>query len=158
TPFPGGSENEAKSKLGLDLEKLAGFFVDLTDVWLDRGYNQDISFGPIDELIRKFVDGNGCLPCIWQPNCADEFISIDARGYVAQGDCWVTSYPEYFFGNIFTDVSLNEMLSISSARRQFVDRPAAVIPQDCIECNYLSLCHGGCPVRTFTFKGTMFEK
>lgn len=50
------------------------------------------------------------------------------------------------------------MLKESSARKKFLERPAAIIPQDCIECDYLSLCHGGCPVRTYTFSGTMFEK
>jgi len=157
TPFPGGEQNETKRSLGLDVDQLGQFFVDLTDVWLARGY-YDVSLGPIDELIRKFTDGSGCLPCIWQANCADEFISIDARGYVAQCDCWVTSYPEYFFGNIFETDSLRKMLAESSARRKFVDRPAVVIPQDCIQCDYLSLCHGGCPVRTYTFSGSMFEK
>jgi hypothetical protein len=32
------------------------------------------------------------------------------------------------------------------------------IQQDCLECDYLSICHGGCPVRTYTFSGTLFEK
>jgi radical SAM protein with 4Fe4S-binding SPASM domain len=158
TPFPGGEQNDAKKSLGLNVDELGQFFVDLTDVWLERGYQNNIAVGPVDELVKKFTDGSGCLPCIWQANCADEFISIDARGYVAQCDCWVTSYPEYFFGNIFESESLARMLKESSARRKFVERPAAIIPQDCIECDYLSLCHGGCPVRTFTFSGTMFEK
>jgi uncharacterized protein len=158
TPFPGGEQNETKRSLGLDTGRLAQFFVDLTDIWLERGYGKSIAVGPIDELVKKFTDGSGCLPCIWQANCADEFISIDARGYVAQCDCWVTSYPEYFFGNIFQSESLGVMLKESSARKKFLERPAAIIPEDCIECDYLSLCHGGCPVRTFTFSGTMFEK
>jgi radical SAM protein with 4Fe4S-binding SPASM domain len=157
TPFPGGEQNDAKRSLGLDVDGLGRFFVDLTDVWLSRGYGK-VSLGPIDELVKTFTDGSGCLPCIWQANCADEFISIDARGFVAQCDCWVTSYPEYFFGNIYEADSLAQMLSESSARRKFVERPAAIIPRDCIECDYLSLCHGGCPVRTFTFSGSMFEK
>lgn len=158
TPFPGGEQNEAKRSLGLDLDQLGQFFVDLTDVWLERGYNQGVDVGPLGELIKMFTNGGGCLPCIWQANCADEFISIDARGFVAQCDCWVTSYPDYFFGNIFETDSLTRLLKESSARQKFVDRPAAIIPQDCIECDYLSICHGGCPVRTYTFTGTMFEK
>ena len=158
TPFPGGTTNDAKRSLGMELAQLAGFFADLTEVWFARGYNNSVSVGPIDELVKKFTDGSGCLPCIWQSNCADEFISIDARGYVAQCDCWVTSYPEYFFGNIFECDSLTKLLLESPARRKFVDRPAQVIPKDCIECDYLALCHGGCPVRTFTFSGSMFEK
>ena len=67
-------------------------------------------------------------------------------------------FDNSFFGNIFETDNLTKMLAESRARRKFVERPALVIPKDCIECDYLSLCHGGCPVRTFTFSGTMFEK
>lgn len=158
TPFPGGEGNNTKRSLGLDPVELGQFLADLTDVWLERGYDEGVKVGPVDELVKTFTGGNGCLPCIWQPNCADEFISIDARGFVAQCDCWVTSYPEYFFGNIYESESLGRMLAESSARRKFVERPAAIIPKDCIDCDYLSICHGGCPVRTYTFSGTMFEK
>src|SRR5262245_39690591 len=158
TPYPGGEQNDTKRSLGLDVDELGQFFVDLTDVWWERGYHENVSVGPIDQLVKTFVDGSGCLPCIWQSNCADEFISIDARGFVAQCDCRVTSYPEYFFGNIFETDSLGRMLRESPARRKFVQRPLTIIPRDCIECDYLSLCHGGCPVRTYTFSGNMFEK
>src|SRR5262249_59290474 len=126
---------------GLNVDELGQFFADLTDVWLERGYDQGVSVGPIDELVKTFAQGYGCLPCIWQANCADEFISIDARGFVAQCDCWVTSYPEYFFGNIFETEDLGRMLRESRARQEFVARPAAASPQDCIECAYLSFCH-----------------
>jgi radical SAM protein with 4Fe4S-binding SPASM domain len=158
TPFPGGTQNNAKRSLGLDVDELGAFMADLTDVWIERGYSRGVAMDPMAELVKQFMDGGACLPCIWQSNCADEFISIDARGYVAQCDCWVTSYPEYFFGNIFQEESLGRMLRESRARQDFVKRPAAVIPQDCLECDYLSLCHGGCPVRTYSFRGTMFEK
>jgi len=158
TPFPGGTQNDAKRSLGLDVDELGAFMADLTDVWLERGYSRGVAMDPMAELVKQFMDAGSCLPCIWQSNCADEFISIDARGYVAQCDCWVTSYPEYFFGNIFKEESLGRMLRESRTRQDFVKRPAAVIPQDCIECDYLSLCHGGCPVRTYSFRGTMFEK
>lgn len=158
TPFPGGEENDVKKSMPLDVDELARFFIDLTNVWLERGYEQGVRVGPVDELVTQFVDGAGCLPCIWQKNCADEFISIDARGYVAQCDCWVTSYPEYFFGNIFESDSLTELLQNSPARKKFLERPSVNIQQDCLECDYLSICHGGCPVRTYTFSGTLFEK
>ena len=41
---------------------------------------------------------------------SNQFISVDAKGTVAQGDCWVTSYPEYFFGNMFREADLTGML------------------------------------------------
>jgi hypothetical protein len=46
--------------------------------------------------------------------------ALDSKGTVAQCDCWVTSYPEYFFGNIFHEPDLTRMLKTSRARRNFV--------------------------------------
>src|SRR6185436_5401707 len=66
--------------------------------------------------------------------------------------------PEYFFGNIFECDNFSDLLKNSPARKQFLDRPVATIQQGCLECDYLSVCHSGCPVRTYTFRGTIFEK
>jgi uncharacterized protein len=158
TPFPGGEANAIKQGMPLDIEDLTRFHVELADIWLTRGYREGIRIGPFDTLLDYFSHHDACLPCIWGQNCADEFISIDARGNVGQCDCWVTSYPEYCFGNIFDDGRLTDLLRTSSARRQFLDRPLRLVQKDCIECDYLTLCHGGCPVRTYTVRGTLFEK
>src|SRR6266542_350397 len=144
---------QAARAAGIDISVIAVANQGTLAVGAERFYSYFV-----DELVKQFIDGAGCLPCIWQKNCADEFISIDARGYVAQCDCWVTSYPEYFFGNIFESDSLTELLKHSPARKKFLDRPSVNIQQDCLECDYLSICHGGCPVRTYTFSGTLFEK
>ena len=50
------------------------------------------------------------------------------------------------------------MLRNSEARQRFYERPIKIMQQDCIQCDYLTLCHGGCPVRTYTVHGSMFEK
>ncbi len=158
TPFPGGEANTTKDDLSVQNEELSKFFNDLTDIWVARGMGKGVSVGPVDQLVERFSDRPGSLPCIWQPNCADEFIAIDSRGFVAQCDCWVTSYPEYFFGNIFECESLTELLKNSPARQKFITRPRVTIEQGCIECEFLSMCHGGCPVRTYTYRKTIFEK
>lgn len=158
TPFPGGEQNETKQDLEMQIPELNRFYADLTNIWVERGMAAGVKLGPIDQLVNHFAGEQSCLPCIWQPNCADEFISIDARGFVGQCDCWVTSYPEYFFGNIFESDSLAELLTKSPARKEFLLRPQAIIEQGCIDCDFLSLCHGGCPVRTFTISGTLNEK
>jgi radical SAM protein with 4Fe4S-binding SPASM domain len=108
--------------------------------------------------LSYFLGGPASLPCIWQSNCTDEFLSIDARGNVAQCDCWVTSYPDHFFGNVFEHDSLTALLETSRPRDRFLERPAAIVDQGCIDCDYLALCHGGCPVRTFTVLGTLLAK
>jgi len=51
------------------------------------------------------------------------------------------------------------MLRDSPARRQFIERPKHLVQdEDCLSCRYLSICHGGCPVRTYSALGTMMAK
>ncbi len=158
TPFPGGETNLVKRLLPLDTGALARFFVELAEVWLERGYESGVRVGPFDELLAYFSGGQAVLPCIWTDDCANHIISIDARGNVAQCDCWVTSYPDHWFGNIFECESLGELLAQSAIVERFHQRPMVLVQRDCIACDYLAVCHGGCPVRTFTVHGTLFEK
>jgi uncharacterized protein len=158
TPFPGGADNAVKQDLSLDMTELSRFHCELADIWLERGHEHDVRIGPFDQLMNYFMDRNACLPCIWTKNCADEFIAIDARGNVAQCDCWVTSYPDHVFGNIIESDSLSELLRNSTARRRFSKRPIKLMQADCIQCDYLGLCHGGCPVRTYSMRQSLFDK
>jgi radical SAM protein with 4Fe4S-binding SPASM domain len=141
------------------MTELAEFLTGLFDIWMERGYHRGVALGPFDALIRHFIGAPARLPCIWKENCSNQFISLDSKGTVAQCDCWVTSYPDYYFGNAFQEPSLTEMLRTSRARREFVERPNHLVMNgDCISCRYLSICHGGCPVRTYTARGTILEK
>jgi radical SAM protein with 4Fe4S-binding SPASM domain len=159
TPFPGGEPSEAKSGLPLDVDRLGRFFVELTDVWLERGYGRGVTVGPFDALLSYFVRGDGEIPCIWRPSCADEFVCIDARGHVAQCDCWVTSYPDFRFGNIFEQENLTELLRESAARQRLRERPQRLVARGkCVECDYLGVCHGGCAIRAYTVHGDLFQR
>ena len=159
TPFPGGPAAEVEGAFQLDMKELAGFLAGLFDIWMERGYDSGVSLGPFDALIDHFAGRPARLPCIWKENCSNQFISVDSKGTVAQCDCWVTSYPESFFGNIFREADLTRMLRTSTARREFVERPKRLVEdEDCLSCRYLSICHGGCPVRTYSALGTMMAK
>jgi uncharacterized protein len=159
TPFPGGPAAQFEEAFQLQTNDLATFLSTLFDVWIEQGYDSGVSLGPFDALIDHFIGRPARLPCIWKENCSNQFISIDSKGTVAQCDCWVTSYPETFFGNIFREPDLTHMLRTSPARRQFVERPKHLVEhEDCLSCRYLSICHGGCPVRTYSALGTMMAK
>ncbi len=159
TPFPGGPANQVEDGIALNNAKLAEFLVNLMDLWMKRGYEAGVSLGPFDALIDHFTGRQARLPCIWKENCSNQFISVDSKGTVAQCDCWVTSYPESFFGNVFHEPDLTRMLRNSRARREFVERPKRLVEnEDCLSCRYLSICHGGCPVRTYSALGTMLAK
>ena len=155
-PFPGGPGQGGDT---LAPEPLTRFLLELLDAWLDASFDGGFRLGPFDALLDACSGRPARLPCIWQPNCANEFAAIDARGAVALCDCWVTSYPEHAFGNVFRTTSLSEMLGASSERQSFLDRPRHLVDhEDCGGCPHLSLCHGGCPVRTFAASGTILAK
>jgi len=155
-PFPGGPGQGGDT---LAPEPLTRFLLELLDAWLDTPFDGGFRLGPFDALLDAFAGRPARLPCIWQPNCANEFAAIDARGAVALCDCWVTSYPEHAFGNVFRTTSLSEMLGASPERQSFLDRPRHMVNhEDCGTCPHLSLCHGGCPVRTFAACGTILAK
>jgi radical SAM protein with 4Fe4S-binding SPASM domain len=155
-PFPGGPGTGGDT---LRTEPLTRFLLDLLDVWMQEGFDRGVKLSPFDALFDAFSGREARLPCIWQPNCANEFAAIDARGNVALCDCWVTSYPEHRFGNLFRAQNLSQMLGASPARQAFLNRPKYLVQhEDCARCPHLSLCHGGCPVRTFAATGTILAK
>lgn len=159
TPFPGGPAADVPGGFRLDNTQLAAFLGDLFDIWIERGIDVGVRLGPFDALMDHFTARPAKLPCIWKENCSNQFVSIDSKGTVAQCDCWVTSYPESFFGNVFREPDLTGMLRDSEARREFVERPGHLVKnEDCLSCRYLSICHGGCPVRTYSALGTMLAK
>jgi uncharacterized protein len=159
TPFAGGPAKEVEGGFQVGSDALAKFLGELFDIWIERGYGAGVVIGPFDALVNHFIGQPARLPCIWKENCSNQFISVDSKGSVAQCDCWVTSYPEYFFGNIFREPDLTRMLKTSQARRDFVQRPKHLVEnEDCLSCRYLSICHGGCPVRTYSARGTIMAK
>jgi radical SAM protein with 4Fe4S-binding SPASM domain len=145
--------------LPLDAQRLGDFLVDLTDLWLERGYGRGIKVGPSSEILDYYLHGDTVIPCFWHDNCANNFVCIDPAGNVSQCDCWVASYPEMRFGNLLEDGPLWTLLEKSSARQRFLERPATLLQErDCIECEHLAICHGGCPVRAYSTFGTLLEK
>ena len=159
SPFPGGTTNKAKRSLPLDPYQLGEFLVELSDIWLAHGFYKGVKVSPLSEILDYFRYGETIIPCFWQANCANNFICVDPRGNVSQCDCWAASYPEMHFGNLFEASSLTTLLKSNPVRREFLDRPGILVQsRDCAECEHLAFCHGGCPVRTYSSYGTLFEK
>jgi len=159
TPFPGGSTNRVKDGYPLDSGRLGQFLLDLAEIWVEEGFNKGIKISPFDRLLEYFAHDRKNLLCIWQDNCVNDFICIDPQGYVSQCDCWAASYPDFRFGNIFGNDSLFAILGDSDVRQQLQKRPGILIRrEDCIDCEYLGICHGGCPVRSYTVQGDIHQK
>lgn len=158
-PFPGGPGKHSVTEHPLETNALTYFLLQLFDVWMEQGFDRGVTIGPFDKFLELMRSGSSSLPCIWRENCSHDFLCIDPAGNVAQCDCWVASYPEHWFGNILQAGSLAELFENSMARREFRQRPSVIIQQEeCLDCEYLSMCHGGCPIRAFSVYGNLYRK
>ncbi len=159
TPFPGGAPNPLKLTFPLNSELLTLFYTQLADVWMTQGYECGVRLDPLQGLIEYFLNGDKSqLECIWRPACGDEHISIDPRGNVSACDCMAASYPEFSFGNVFDCRDMSEVMN-SPVRQQIRDRPSQLIRiEECIDCDYLAICHGGCFTRAYSTFGRISAK
>jgi radical SAM protein with 4Fe4S-binding SPASM domain len=140
----------------LDPSALSASVVGLLDVWMERGCDRAVRAAPFDGLFEAHAGRPARLPCIRQPNCASEFVSVDARGNVALCDCRVTSYRAHRTGNVFERMGLSALPAASRARQVFLARPArSIADEDCGTCSRLALCRGGRPMRAIAATGAI---
>jgi uncharacterized protein len=158
TPYPGGAPTPAKRHFPLDNDLLGAFYSDLFDLWMVKGRPEAISISPLDVLVQYFRTGENRLNCVRDENCATHFISIDPRGNVGACNCFTSSYPDYRYGNILLCPDMAEIMN-SPVRKLFLERPVRLMEEeDCAECDYLTLCHGGCTVRAYSSTGSLYRK
>lgn len=158
-PFPGVSASSAEPGLPIDIEDCSRFACELIDVWIEQGYSRGVRISPYWGILDYFLTGSKSdLLCGMRHDCSREFFSIGPDGSVSQCDCWVATYPEFHFGNIFECDGLADIMN-SPPRRLFSDRPVKLMEQgECVECEYLAICHGGCAIRAYSTSGDLFVK
>lgn len=143
----------------LDAEAVGNFLAELFHHWHSpkSSWKDKIRLSPFDQILAAF-DKNGAhsLPCIWGGDCFDRFISIGPDLDVAACDCWVTSLPDYLFGNLRRE-TLRTLLD-GPVRKQLKKRNGAILEGECLDCEYLPLCFGGCPVRSLGTRGNPYDQ
>ena len=157
-PFPGVAAGSSE-RLAVNGEEYGKFACDLIDVWLKQGYDRGIRIAPYWGILNYFLTGDKSdLLCGMRHDCSREFFSVGPDGNVSQCDCWVASYPEFHFGNIFDCNGFGDLMN-SKQRRLFSDRPVKLMEKgECVDCEYLSICHGGCAIRAYSTYRELFVK
>jgi len=151
-PFPGQGSDYARY---LDEDVYGRFLKDLYDAWVSD--NRGLPLSPFTSLERKMADHSATTFCIWSYSCADDIVSVAPNGDIAQCDCWILNYDEYAFGNL-KDASLVSLMK-SKKRDLFYRRPEFLaFNTECGDCEYWSICHGGCPIRSLSFTGNFMER
>jgi uncharacterized protein len=154
TPFAAGPASQLADELFLDPVRLGDFLVGLLDVYFSK--DDGVRLDPYEGIVERITLGDGAakVPCFFCANCVSGFFCVGPSGEVGQCDAWLGSYPDRNFGNLLECDDLGKLLT-SPARMKLAARTANLIRNsECLDCQYFSLCSGGCPVRTMSAKGS----
>ena len=83
--------------------------------------------------------------CSFAQTCADNCV-VEHNGDVYSCDHFV--YPRWKLGNLYED-SLSEMMRSPAQTRFGIDKRNS-LPSQCLRCNWLQQCNGGCPKHRFS--------
>jgi len=132
----------------LDPVAAGRFLVDAYHWWVRHGRDEQIHlkpFGLLEDILRLGNSARRGL-CIFSKNCSDFSIAVAPDGSVALCDSFFGSEEFDSFGNLFETPLLE--IHAGSARAQMRIECAKQLRLDCMDCRYISLCHGGCVVRS----------
>ena len=131
----GGGELSPESVGG---EGYGRFLCEIFDEWLlnDIGKTEVQLFAET-AMIRS---GRAATLCWMAPTCGRVLI-VERDGGVYACDHYVT--PGYRLG----DIAASDLVSLvdSPGQRRFGGNKSRLLPKQCRECRWLSLCNGGCP-------------
>ncbi len=154
TPFASGPASHLADQLFLDPSMLGDFLVGLLDVYFSG--DDGVRLDPYEGIVERITLGDAAakIPCFFCPNCVNGFFCVGPGGEVSQCDAWMGSYPDRNFGNLLESDDLG-MLLTSPMRMKLAERTANLIGNsECLDCKYLPLCNGGCPVRAMSAEGS----
>ncbi|MFZ0391089.1 MAG: anaerobic sulfatase maturase, partial [Calditrichia bacterium] len=146
----GNSNTDQEDPAQLSAEKFGQFLCGLFESWtadFENGYPRSyIRF--FDAVLHLYLK----LPpseCTLLPNCG-EYLVVEHNGQVYSCDFYVS--PDWNLGNIMEN-PLIEMLN--SGRQQDFGLRKSRLPGECLQCNWLQYCRGGCPAYRDMQSGTL---
>ncbi|WP_246188139.1 anaerobic sulfatase maturase [Paenibacillus tengchongensis] len=118
-------------------EQYGQFLCDVFDIWFNDGQPL-FSERFFDHLLQAYLGGGGGI-CTHMSACPQTLI-LEQNGDAYPCDFHI--HDDYKLGNAGTD-SLEALLSHPNYDRFLRMKPA--LPDSCRTCEFLDLCHGGCP-------------
>jgi len=111
---------------------------------------------PFNSLVDNIIKGNkNNLICVDSGKCANTHISISPDGSIWQcgrASDWGLMKCGTLLENSFSDVLNHPIKNDLRKRTLFLKN------NDCAECRFWSICHGGCPLDSLNESGTVMTK
>jgi uncharacterized protein len=138
-------ETEKSGKYRITPKEYGDFLCEAFDVWYNDGHPiTSVRF--FDNMLNVYVHQEAEL-CIHRKTCPKTLI-IEQNGDVYPCDFFINN--KYKLGNVGTE-SLEDILN-SPVYKEFLNLKPN-LPKKCQSCQYIDLCHGGCPRnRTWSFE------
>ncbi|OOS00311.1 anaerobic sulfatase maturase [Haemophilus paracuniculus] len=114
------------------------FLIDVFNEWKKQDIGR-IFVLEFDNLLGQWL-GYPSSSCVHQPTCGKSLV-VEANGDVYSCDHFV--YPDYQLGNL-NQQSLTELV-LSSSQKKFGNAKFNQLTQTCLQCEFKTLCYGGCP-------------
>lgn len=121
------------------------FLCEVFDIWYNDGY-PEMSIRFFDNMLAVYLHEQPQI-CTSQKTCPTTLV-IEQNGDAYPCDFFIN--PQFKLGNIGTE-SLGSLLYNEKMERFLSMKPS--LPESCVSCKFLHLCHGGCPRNRITDHG-----
>ena len=121
--------------------------------WKHRDRYPNIN--PFWSIASCIIDKNTTLGCVESGECTYRHINIAPDGETSQ--CGRSSdWKLLSYGNV-SDHTLEEILA-DDQRAQLAERVRVIHDTDCKGCRFWDICHGGCPLDSWSKHGNFMHK
>jgi len=146
--------DDQRKDVAISAEEYVGFLGTLFPVWW-KARERFPEVQPFRSYVQTILNGNLHLGCVDSGRCTYVHINIAPNGDTSQcgrsADWGLLSY-----GNV-EDRSFSEILR-DSQRDQLAERMRILPETDCEGCRFWGLCHGGCPLDSWSAHGNFQHK
>jgi uncharacterized protein len=111
--------------------------------------------GPFSLLTRNLLEGVRQLPCRDSGRCAYVYVNVAPDGRLSH--CNRTSGCSQLDYGSLHDRSLTQVLA-DPRRKPLLDRNRVLFEGECRGCRFWPICHGGCPMDSWTRTGSLMHR
>ena len=145
-----GGGREHFDDVGLAAEEYAPAWIEIFDKWFDA--DQDYVYCSDFVFKSRAILAGRPADCIGLSNCANTNISVDPVGNVYPC-ATLSGHGDTLYGNLVEEdlVSIMKRQPSASFRSRSPD-------EQCMQCKWQHVCHGGCPARSYKFYGDFHKR
>jgi uncharacterized protein len=126
-----------------DPEKLAQFLIALFDLWVEDDNPPKLTL--FEEITHSMLGKNPSKTCVFHEDCTRGMMAVNVNGDVCLCNHFL-GMEEHCYGNA-VDTPFNQIWN--SVQRENLKRRSILMASICKDCEYRSICHGGCMSHTF---------